>query len=67
VSDEPESTPPTVLDRLVAMTISEERALSHLKAGFIRVGGEIITDPNHVADGPIVVCPPPVTEQQAVA
>jgi len=49
------------------MTISEERALAHINAGFLRVGSEIITDPNHIADGPIVVCPPPLTEQQAVA
>ncbi|SDH47362.1 hypothetical protein [Pseudonocardia oroxyli] len=67
MSDEPESTPRTVLTRLVAMTLSEDRALTHLKSSFVRVGGEIVTDPDLETDAPIVICPPPITEQQQAA
>jgi hypothetical protein len=64
VSDEPDSIPSTILARLVAMSISEERALGHLRSGFVRVGGESITDPDFQTTAPIVICPPPITEQQ---
>lgn len=64
MSDEPEAQVKTVLDRLVAMSISEDRALAHLRAGFVRVGGEPIDDLDLRTAAPIVICPPPITEQQ---
>jgi hypothetical protein len=35
----------------------------HLRGQWVRVAGEIITDPDHIGDGRIVISPPPVTEQ----
>jgi hypothetical protein len=58
---------PTVLERLVAMSISEERALAHLRSGFVRVRGEPVTDASLRTGAPIVICPPPVSEQQPTA
>jgi hypothetical protein len=66
MSEEPEAQVRTVLERLVAMSISEDRALAHLRAGFVRVGGEPIEDAGLQTAAPIVICPPPITEQQPV-
>ncbi len=42
----------TVLDRLLQAGITEHRALAHLRDGWVRVDGEIITDPGHDATPP---------------
>lgn len=42
----------TVLDRLLQAGITEARALDHLRERWVRVDGEIITDPQHVASPP---------------
>jgi hypothetical protein len=42
----------TVLDRLLAAGISEDRALAHLAAGTVRVDGETVTDPTSPAPPP---------------
>lgn len=35
----------TVLDGMLAAGISRDRALEHLRAGAVRVGGVVVTDP----------------------
>lgn len=40
----------TVLQWMVRAGITEERALEHLRDGWVRVDGELVTDPNHPAD-----------------
>jgi hypothetical protein len=42
----------TVLDRLVRSGITEERALQHLRDGWVRVDDEPVTDPSHPAAPP---------------
>lgn len=42
----------TVLDRLLEAGITEHRALAHLHDRWVRVNGEIITDPAHAATPP---------------
>lgn len=50
----------TVLDRLRAAGISPDRALDHLQAKYVRVDGEIVTDPAAPAPRPsrVVLQPP---------
>jgi hypothetical protein len=45
----------TVLDRLVQAGITEVRALDHLRDRWVRVDGQIITDPKHAASPPAQV------------
>ena len=45
----------TVLDRLLQAGITEDRALDHLRERWVRVDGEIITDPQHVSSPPAQV------------
>ncbi len=45
----------TVLDRLLEAGITEERALDHLRDRWVRVDGQIITDPKHLAGPPAQV------------
>ena len=40
----------TVLDWLVQAGITETRALEHLENGWVRVDGELVTDPKHMAE-----------------
>ncbi len=42
----------TVVDRMVQSGITEERALQHLRDGWVRVDGEPVTDPSHPAEPP---------------
>jgi hypothetical protein len=42
----------TVLDRLIQSGIAEDRALHHLAEGWVRVNGDVVTDPAHAADLP---------------
>jgi len=42
----------TVVERLVQSGITEERALQHLRDGWVRVDGEPVTDPSHPAEPP---------------
>jgi hypothetical protein len=42
----------TVLDRLTGSGIAEDRALHHLAEGWVRVDGNVVTDPAHAADLP---------------
>ena len=43
---------PTVLDRLVAAGIADDRARAHLAAGLVRVDGEVADGPDHPAPPP---------------
>jgi hypothetical protein len=52
----------TILQRMVAAQISEERALMHLRGQWVRLDGQIVTDPDHPAGGRMVISPPPVTD-----
>jgi hypothetical protein len=52
----------TVLERMVAAKISEERALQHIHAGSVRVDGEVITDPAAPCGTRIVIHPQSVTD-----
>jgi hypothetical protein len=45
----------TVLDRLLQAGITEARALDHLRDRWVRVDGQIITDPKHLASPPTQV------------
>ena len=45
----------TVLERLLEAGITRERALDHLRDRWVRVDGQIITDPEHVAGPPAQV------------
>ena len=42
----------TVLDRLVASGISDDRAHAHLAAGLVRVDGQVADGPDHPAPPP---------------
>ena len=42
----------TVLDRLIQSGIAEDRALHHLAEGWVRVDGDVVTDPTHAAGLP---------------
>ncbi len=42
----------TVLDRLTAAGIADERARAHLAAGLVRVDGEVADGPDHPAPAP---------------
>jgi hypothetical protein len=53
--------PATVLQRMLAAKISEDRALQHLRTDWVRSGGEVVTDPDAVVPR-FVISPPPVTE-----
>lgn len=37
---------PTILDRMTAAQISEQRARDHLEAGRVRLDGDTVTDPD---------------------
>lgn len=37
---------PTILERMLAAGISEDRARAHLEAGRVRLDGDVVTDPN---------------------
>jgi hypothetical protein len=43
---------PTVIDRLVAAGLLQERIEQHLTAGRVRVDGELVTDPDRPAPPP---------------
>jgi hypothetical protein len=43
---------PTVLDRLLAAGIADDRARAHLAAGLVRVDGEVADGPDHPAPPP---------------
>ncbi len=45
----------TVLDRLIQAGITEDRARDHLRDRWVRVDGQIITDPQHAATPPTQV------------
>ena len=45
----------TVLDRLIESGIAEDRALHHLTQGWVRVDGNVVTDPAHAANLPAQV------------
>jgi len=49
VSDDDPTTAATVLDRLTAAGLSDERIEQHLGAGRVRVDGELVTDPDVAA------------------
>jgi hypothetical protein len=40
---------PTILERMLAAGISEDRARAHLVAGRVRLDGETVTDPGRPA------------------
>ena len=63
VERDPESseTPPTLLQRMVAAKISEDRAREYLRTQWVSGDGEVITDPDAVV-AKFVIKPPPVTE-----
>jgi hypothetical protein len=48
---------------MVAAQISEERALMHLRGQWVRLDGQIVTDPDHPAGGRMVISPPSVTDE----
>lgn len=50
--DQTATTSPTVLDRLVAAGISEDRARHWVTSGGVRVNGEPVTDPGTLAPVP---------------
>lgn len=43
---------PTVLERMRSAGINEARALQHLSRGWVRVDGQVVTDPDHAAPPP---------------
>lgn len=43
---------PTVLDRLTAAGLAEDRAHAHLAAGLVRVDGVVAEGPDHPAPAP---------------
>jgi hypothetical protein len=45
----------TVLERLMQAGITQDRAMHHLSDRWVRVDGEIITDPTHGAEPPAQV------------
>lgn len=45
----------TVLDRLVRSGISRERALAHLRGGWVLVDGAVVRDPDAPAEPPVRV------------
>lgn len=47
--NESETTTPTVLDRLIAAGLSQQRIEGHLGAGRIELDGNVVTDPNQPA------------------
>lgn len=51
---------PTMLDRMRAAGISDETARQHLRRGWVRMDGTVITDPDHPAPPPAswVIQPP---------
>ncbi|OLT09348.1 hypothetical protein BJF78_30790 [Pseudonocardia sp. CNS-139] len=50
----PENGPagPTVLERLLAAGLAEDRAHAHLHAARVQVDGDLVTDPAHPAPPP---------------
>ncbi len=42
----------TVLDRLVQAGITPERALAHIRGGWVQVDGRAVTEPDAAADPP---------------
>ncbi|WP_344419882.1 hypothetical protein [Pseudonocardia ailaonensis] len=65
MNDDPVAGPSTLLERMIAMSIGEDRAQVHLRGRFVRVGGEPVTDPDFRTTAPFVICPPAITEHQA--
>ena len=53
----------TILERLRAAGLSEERALNHLRSGFVVINDQIVTDPNAAGEGRWVLVPPPITDE----
>lgn len=43
---------PTVLERMRSAGINNARALEHLQRGWVRMDGQVITDPDHPAAPP---------------
>jgi hypothetical protein len=43
---------PTVLDRLTAAGLADDRSRAHLAAGLVRVDGEVADGPDHPAPPP---------------
>lgn len=52
VTSEVETQQLTVLDRLVEAGITADRALAHLKRGWVELDGKTVTDPDLPADKP---------------
>jgi hypothetical protein len=46
------SSAPTVLERLTAAGLADDRARAHLAAGLVRVDGEVADGPDHPAPPP---------------
>jgi hypothetical protein len=46
------STEPTVLERMRSAGINDAAALEHLQRGWLRLDGQVITDPDHPAPPP---------------
>lgn len=44
--------PATILDRMTAAGIDEDRARAHLAAGTVRVAGHVVTDPEQACPTP---------------
>lgn len=52
-----ETGPTTILERLT-LRLSEARAREHLRGNFVRLDGEVVTDPDAPADWRLYLCPP---------
>lgn len=59
--DDEQTAPQTILERLT-LSLCEERVREHLRGNFVRLNGEVVTDPDRPASGRLYLCPPPITE-----
>lgn len=46
---------PTLLERMVSVRMSEERALTHIIEGRVHVDGQAVTDPGHRGGARVVI------------
>ena len=53
----------TILERLTAAGLSEQRALDHLRAGFVVIDDNVVTDPQAPGEGRWVLVPPGASEE----
>ncbi|MCF7552584.1 hypothetical protein [Pseudonocardia sp. WMMC193] len=60
-SDAGETPAATVLERMLAAKLGEDRAHEYLRTQWVRCADEIITDPGAVVPR-FVIKPPPITE-----